>query len=31
VISKGRVSGTSGSGTYEVSNGCSGTWVAKKA
>jgi hypothetical protein len=31
VISKGRVSGTSGSGTYEVSNGCTGTWVAQKA
>jgi hypothetical protein len=31
VISKGRVSGTSGSGTYEVSNGCTGTWTARKA
>jgi hypothetical protein len=31
VISKGRVSGTSGSGTYAVSNGCTGTWVAQKA
>ena len=31
VISKGRVSGTSGSGTYQVSTGCTGTWVAQKA
>jgi hypothetical protein len=31
VISKGRVSGTTGSGTYEVSNGCTGTWAAQKA
>lgn len=31
VISKGRVSGTSGSGTYQVSNGCAGTWTARKA
>ena len=31
VISRGRVSGTSGSGTYQVSTGCTGTWVAQKA
>jgi hypothetical protein len=31
VISKGRASGTSASGTYEVSNGCTGTWTAQKA
>ena len=31
VISKGRVSGTSGSGTYRVSTGCTGTWVAQRA
>lgn len=31
VISKGRVSGSSGSGTYEVSNGCRGTWTSSKA
>ena len=31
VVSKGRVSGTSGSGTYQVSTGCTGTWVAQKA
>lgn len=31
VISRGRVSGSSGSGTYVVSSGCTGTWVAQKA
>lgn len=30
VISKGHVSGAAGSGTYEVSNGCTGTWVSQK-
>jgi hypothetical protein len=30
VISTGRVSGSGGSGTYEVSNGCTGTWVSQK-
>jgi hypothetical protein len=30
VISTGRTSPTSGSGTYEVSNGCTGTWTARK-
>jgi hypothetical protein len=30
VISKGRTGPTSGSGTYEVSNGCTGTWVSRK-
>jgi hypothetical protein len=30
VISKGRTSPTSGSGTYKVSNGCTGTWVSRK-
>jgi hypothetical protein len=27
----GRISSVAGSGTYEVSNGCSGTWTAHKA
>ena len=31
VVSQGRVSGAAGSGTYSVSNGCTGTWVAQKA
>ena len=31
VVSQGRVSGAAGSGTYSVSNGCTGTWVAHKA
>ena len=31
VISRGRVSGASGSGTYKVSNGCTGAWTARKA
>lgn len=30
VISKGRAAGSSASGTYEVSNGCTGTWTASK-
>ena len=30
VISTGHASPTSGSGTYEVSNGCTGTWTARK-
>jgi hypothetical protein len=30
VISTGHTSPTSGSGTYEVSNGCTGTWTARK-
>jgi len=30
-IGAGRVSGATGSGTYQVSNGCSGTWTARKA
>lgn len=30
VISRGRTSATVGSGTYEVSNGCTGTWVSQK-
>lgn len=30
VISKGRAAGSSASGTYEVSNGCTGTWSASK-
>lgn len=30
VISTGHTSPTSGSGTYEVSNGCSGTWTSSK-
>jgi hypothetical protein len=30
VISTGRIVGNSASGTYEVSNGCIGTWTASK-
>ena len=30
VISTGHTSPTSGSGTYEVSNGCTGTWTSRK-
>ena len=30
VIGTGPASPTSGSGTYEVSNGCTGTWTARK-
>lgn len=30
VISTGHTSPTSGSGTYEVSNGCTGTWTSSK-
>lgn len=31
VVSTGTVSGGAGSGTYKVSNGCTGTWVAHKS
>lgn len=31
VVSQGRLSGSAGSGTYSVSNGCTGTWVARRA
>lgn len=31
VVSTGKVSGAAGSGTYRVSNGCTGTWVAHKS
>jgi hypothetical protein len=31
VISTGRTSPTFGSGTYRVSNGCTGTWTSSKA
>jgi hypothetical protein len=30
VISKGHTSATAGSGTYELSNGCTGTWTSRK-
>lgn len=30
VVSTGKVSGEGGSGTYRVSNGCTGTWAARK-
>jgi hypothetical protein len=30
VISTGRISPTTGSGTYRVSNGCTGTWTSSK-
>jgi hypothetical protein len=30
VISKGRTSATAGSGTYQLSNGCTGTWTSRK-
>ena len=31
VISTGRTGPTAGSGTYTVSNGCTGTWTSRKA